>query len=212
MTDRATVKGEWWRRRWKENEKRRSYLACLPSPFAGGAKWGGGGVSPRSRAPSLCLPSCGCLPLSLNLPLPLPGGGLKSLPLSLNLPLPSRGLPSPRGVSWPLPPSRAGPLPASRRTVSGRGSTNNLRRWKSAGELGQREYRCSLGGHQSKVLITRPLCFGALAEAGPDASSNVRSFLSPFVSQAKYHWHASKWQLRPYWWEEGVVTAVPHPL
>ena len=47
-------------------------------------------------------------------------------------------------------------------------------------------YGCSLGGHQSKVLITRPLCFGALAEAGPDASSNIRFFLSPFVSQAKY--------------------------
>ena len=46
---------------------------------------------------------------------------------------------------------------------------------------------CSLGGHQSKVLITRPLCFfGALAEAGPDASSNIGFFLSPFVSQAKY--------------------------
>ena len=45
---------------------------------------------------------------------------------------------------------------------------------------------CSFGGHQSKVLITRLLCFGALAEAGPDASSNVCFFLSPFVSQAKY--------------------------
>ena len=47
-------------------------------------------------------------------------------------------------------------------------------------------HRCSFGGHQSKVLITRLLCFGALAEAGPDASSNVCFFLSPFVSQAKY--------------------------
>ena len=43
---------------------------------------------------------------------------------------------------------------------------------------------CSSGGHQSKVLITRPLCFGALAEAEPDASSNVRFFLSDLVSQA----------------------------
>ena len=45
---------------------------------------------------------------------------------------------------------------------------------------------CSSEGHQSKVLITRPLCFGALEEAEPDASSNVRFFLSDFVSQAKY--------------------------
>ena len=43
---------------------------------------------------------------------------------------------------------------------------------------------CSSGGHQSKVLITRPLCLGALAEAEPDASSNVRFFLSDLVSQA----------------------------
>ena len=47
-------------------------------------------------------------------------------------------------------------------------------------------YGCSFGGHQSKVLITHLLCFGALAEAGPDASSNVCFFLSPFISQAKY--------------------------
>ena len=40
---------------------------------------------------------------------------------------------------------------------------------------------CSFGGHQSKVLITRLLCFGALAEAGTDASSNVCFFLKPSI-------------------------------
>ena len=47
-------------------------------------------------------------------------------------------------------------------------------------------HRCSFGGHQSKVLITRLLCFGALAEAGLPMFASSSHLSSPKPSIRKF--------------------------